>query len=128
MKDFPQGLVEEVIDWLFDRVQNVISNYSLVSRAWVIPTQKHHFSWLCLSYHKMEKWRARIVPDPDGVSRHVRKLDLERVRILDLERFEEHLCALTQVKTLCIFDCDHAFRYSSMEWFLLMRSRPYPPY
>jgi len=70
----------------------------------------------------MKKWRAHIAPNPDGVSRHVRRLDLEYVRLSDLERFEEHLCALTQVKTLCVLDCDYAFRYASMEWFLPMRS------
>jgi len=79
-RDFPQELVDEVVGRLFDlvgrgryyrgpiacphdfsRVIDDISDYSLVSRAWIIPTQKHHLSFLNLDHpSEIEEWRACI--------------------------------------------------------------------
>jgi len=140
MKDFPQELVDEVIDRLFDlvgrgncyqgpskrcrhRARHGISDYSLVSRAWVGSTQKHHFSCLYLDGSgTLGKWCARIAPDPDGVSRHVRGLVLDDIDLPDFEGLKEHLCALGQLKSLTVKDCDYALQFPSMEWFLPMRS------
>jgi len=138
MRDFPQELVEQVIDELFALVGRDnsyqgyskqsrgarepvwgISDYSLVSRAWAEPTQKHHFSTLYVdSPAILEKWVSRISPDPTGVSRHVRKLVLAGFDLEDFEDFEDHLLALTQVECLTVDDCAcapcHPF---NMEWF-----------
>ena len=140
MKDFPQELVDEVIDRLFDlvgrgncyqgpskhyryRARHGISDYSLVSRAWVTPTQKHYFSCLYLDCSgTLKNWRARIAPDPNGVSRHVRKLVLDDINSSDFEDLKEHLCALGRLESLTVKDCSYALQFPSMEWFLPMRS------
>ena len=139
MRDFPQELVDQVIDELYDLVGasndypppsgryrrssshvHGIADYSLVSRAWVGPTQKHHFNTLriyCPSL--LYTWRKRIRPDPTGVSRLVRKLSLEMAYYEDLEKFGEHLRALTRVKCLTFESCMDALHHPSlMEWFL----------
>ena len=138
MKAFPQELVDQVIDELFALVGRDnsyqgyskrsrgprklvwgISDYSLVSRAWTGPTQKHHFNTLYIdSPAVLEKWISRISPDPTGVSRHVRKLVLDGFEPEDFEDFEDHLLALTQVKCLTVDDCDCVPHYPpTMEWF-----------
>jgi hypothetical protein len=147
MRDFPQELVDQVIDELFvlvergnryrdhsehlrDSSRDVpdISNYSLVSRAWVSPTQKHHFSSLHFDCPEtLEEWCACIAPDPAGVSRHVRELvldDLDPSDLEDLEGFEEHIFAFTRVECLTIKSCyDGVILFPSiMEWFLLIGS------
>jgi len=138
MKDFPQELVDKVIDELFTIVGRDnsyqgyskrfrgprepvwgISDYSLVSRAWAGPTQKHHFSVLHLdSLDTLEKWISCVPPDPTGVSRHVRKLVLESLDLDDFEEFEDHLLALTQVECLTVGDCDCIPHHpSTTAWF-----------
>lgn len=126
MKDFPQELVDQVIDELFALVgtgncyqgspsklrraltsdADGISNYSLVSKAWVDSTQKHHFNTLPVDGYSSEKWGKHIAPDPAGVSRHVRKLVLDGLDPVDLEGFENHMGAFTQVEYLTVVDCD----------------------
>ncbi|KAF9646740.1 hypothetical protein BDM02DRAFT_3270767 [Thelephora ganbajun] len=139
MEDFPQELVDEVIDRLFDILEkdnrwqgfsrrfcprrHGISDYLLVSRAWVDPTQKHHFNLLHLgSSSTTNKWWTRIAPDPAGVSRHVRKLVLDDLGPSDFEGFEAHMRALTQVESLTVMDCKDVSLYVTMEWFLPMKS------
>ncbi|KAF9642337.1 hypothetical protein BDM02DRAFT_3273503, partial [Thelephora ganbajun] len=139
MKDFPQELVDEVIGRLFDILEednpwqgfsrcfcprrHGISDYSLVSRAWVNPTQKHHFSILHLdSSNTTNKWRARIAPDPAGVSRHVRKLVLDDLDLSDFEGFEAHMRAFTQVKSLTVMGYEDASLYVTMECFPMKSS------
>lgn len=142
MKDFPQELVDQVIDELFilierddqirarferfwntSRVPN-ISDYSLVSRAWAGPTQKYHFSSLSFdSMRVLERWCTHIAPDPAGLSRHVRKLVLDYFDYSELEGFENHLRAFTQVECLTVNYCDGVLQLPSvMEWFQLMGS------
>ena len=141
MRDFPQELVDKVIDELFAlvgrnnsytgdlrrtsrnfRPVHGISDYSLVSRAWVGPTQKHHFSTLHLDCPVIsKKWLARIPPDPTGVSRHVRKLVLKGFHLENWEDFGEHLCAFTLVEFLTVSYCSHLLHHPSiLEWFLTM--------
>ena len=139
MRDFPQELVDQVIDELFSLVgrkncylghssrfttqsDHGISSYSLVSRAWASSTQKHHFKTLSLdSPAILEKWRTRIAPNPTGVSRHVRELVLDGFDPPDLECFERHLHALTRVENLTVKDCyDVLGSPSFMEWYPLM--------
>lgn len=142
MKDFPQELVDQVIDELFflvgkdncyqgykrfrygPRAAHGISDYSLVSKAWASSTQKHHFSSLRLDcLDTLEKWRTGIAPDPEGVSRHVRKLVLHGFDPPDLEEFEEHLRAFTRVQCLTVKDCYDVLGLPSiMGWFPLMGS------
>ena len=156
MRDFPQELVDQVIDELFSLVgrencyrgriwgfspwsDHGISNYSLVSRAWASSTQKHHFKTLLLdSPAILEKWCTRITPNPAGVSRHVRKLVLEGFDSPDLERFKRHLHVLTQVECLTIENSYYGLRIppvmerhplvgpSSVE--LRVANSPPPPY
>jgi len=115
MRDFPQELVDEAAGRLFDlvgrghyyrgpstcprdfsRVVNGVSDYSLVSRAWVVPTQKHHFNFLNLDHpSKMEKWCACFEPDPNGILCYVRRLFLQAVELPYFEGFKEHLLAFT---------------------------------
>ncbi|KAF9644919.1 hypothetical protein BDM02DRAFT_829114 [Thelephora ganbajun] len=139
MKDFPQELVDEVIGRLFDIVEkdnrwqgssrrfcpgwHGISRYSLVSRAWVSPTQKHHFNHLHLdSPSATNRWRVRIPFDPTGVSRHVRKLVLGDLDLSDFEGFEAYMRAFIQVESLTVIDCTGVSLYVTMEWFLPMKS------
>jgi len=143
MRDFPQELVDKVIDELFALVGRDnsyqgyskrsrgprkpvwgISDYSLVSRAWAGSTQKHHFHILYLdSPDILEKWFSGIQPDPTGVSRHVRKLALEGFDLGDFEDFEDHLLALTQVEYLTVEDCDCIPHHpSTVQWFLTIGS------
>ena len=138
MRDFPQELVDQVIDELFALVGRDnsyqgyskrshigfgvvwgISHYSLVSRAWVGPTQKHHFSALHLDYRSMlEKWLTRIPPDPTGVSRHVRKLVLGCLNPVKLEDVVVHLHAFTRIECLMVNSCSYSLHHPSiLEWF-----------
>ena len=138
MRDFPQELVDKIIDELFTLVGRDnsyqgyakrsrgprepvwgISNYSLVSKAWASPTQKHHFSTLHLdSPDILEKWISNIPSDPTGVSCYVRRLVLGGFDLEDFEEFEDHLLALTGVKCLTVDDCDCIPHHpSTMEWF-----------
>ena len=142
MRDFPQDLVNQVLDELFALVGRDnsyqgcskrsrhtlrpdcgISDY-LVSKAWVGPTQKHHFSILRLDCPEVvEKWLANIPPDPTGVSRHVRKLVLDDFYPECLEVFEKHLRAFTQVERLAVDDCGGILNHPSItEWFSTMGS------
>lgn len=143
MRDFPQELVDQVIDELFVLVGRSnsypdsfkrfrgpsgyvhgISHYSLVSRAWAGPAQKHHFSILHLDCPTiLEKWVACVPPDPNGVSRHVRKLVLDGFDPLDLEDFGEHLHAFTRVECLTVDNCLGTLHHPFiLEWFLAMGS------
>ena len=130
MKNFPQELVDQVIEELFvlvgrrnaysrppkrrgyrtDSLRFVvpthgISSYTLVSKAWVDTTQKHHFSTLSLDRDALDKWCTRIAPDPAGISRHVRKLVLNGLKRSDFTASKKHLLAFTRVESLMIRDC-----------------------
>jgi len=149
MKNFPQELVDQVIDGLFaltgrancyggyqewfesdwithdaDWPVSGISDYSLVSKAWTGSAQKYHFGRIPLdSPTTLEKWRTHIAPDPAGVSRHVRMLVLNRCNTSDLEGFKEHMHAFTRVEYLNIDDCGDLLRFPSItQLFLLMGS------
>ena len=149
MRDFPQELVDKVIDELFSLVgkENCyggfrqwfesdgiahnsawpvrgISYYSLVSKAWTGRTQKHRFDRLPLdSPAILEKRRTRIAPDPAGISRHVRVLFLHSCHSSNLEGFKGHMHAFTGVQHLNIEDCGDLLRFPSITpWFLPMGS------
>jgi len=95
-----------------------------VSRAWVVPTQEHHFGFLNLDRpRKVEKWCACFAPDPNGVSRYVRRLFLQAVELPYLEGSKEHLLAFTRVECLTVDHCSCVFQLPSMEWFPQMESR-----
>jgi hypothetical protein len=106
MRNFPQELVDRVIDELADSVSkqldgplstpDEISKYSTVSRRWVGRTQKHHFKSLCFRRQgKLYKWRTAVTPTSD-VLQHVQELTLEY--IYTLEGFGDHFCGFTKVK------------------------------
>ena len=138
MRNFPQELVDKVIDELFALVGRDnsyqgnskrshigfgvvwgISHYSLVSKVWAGPAQKHHFSTVYLDRSAiLKKWLTRIPPDPTGVSRHVRKLVLRGFDPVDLEDAEEHLRAFTRVECLSVNFCNGILHHPSiLEWF-----------
>jgi len=133
MKTFPQELVDRVIDELYILVGNPlqdkstlrrdsgsvtsISDYSLVSKAWVNPTQKHHFSILHLSPTTLDKWLA--APNTAGMSRYVRILSLSH---LDPE-IRQHLHAFTRIELLSVYECYNLLHHrTSMEWFPVIGS------
>lgn len=112
MRDFPQELVENVIDKLNEfsgpfepRIPHRISDYSTVSRKWVDRTQMYHFELMHFKHQgELDTWRTKIPPDPSGVSRHVRTLCW--LYIDNLEDFEGHISALTNVTTAEFCGCD----------------------
>jgi len=114
MRDFPQELVDKVIDNLNEVLeqpgieassQHQLSDYSTVSKRWVNRTQYHHFGSLWFTGQNiMEKWRETIKPDPSGVSRHVRALHWRYIDILD--GFEDHLRAFTNINEAQFYDCN----------------------
>ena len=111
MDTLPQELVDQIIDQLADQGESPsggrptnISQYSTVSRLWVIPTQKQHFE--CVHFEGdrgLKKWRTKVKPDPSGVSHHVRKLSWGGVK--DLEEFDSHIRAFTHVEAARLFRC-----------------------
>ena len=119
MKNFPQELVDEVVDELLplvewnptphyneDYCEGGISCYSTVSKAWAGRAQKHHFSNVCFDHPTiLKKWRTRIAADPNGVSRHVRELLVSVTAMTppELEGLKEHLNAFTGIKSLTIY-------------------------
>ena len=76
----PQDIVDLIIDQLCSATLYCGSSLratSLVSTAWVNPSQRHLFFTLCLySSSDVRKWCSRIRPGPHGISRHVRVLKL----------------------------------------------------
>lgn len=110
MLTFPQELVDEVIDKLAEPEPSRpyapldISRYSLVSKSWLDRTQKHHFAHVTFNDPgKMDKWVASIDANNFGVSKHVRTLTLSSIE--SLEGFQNHIRALTGVKTVQVWDC-----------------------
>ena len=109
MRDFPQELVDLVIDKLVESIRSGpphvrISDYSTVSRSWVERTQKHHFD--TVFFHRtasLRKWRDIIEPNPSGVSRHVRKIHWAEVDTL--KDFYDHIGAFTRVVDMEITNC-----------------------
>jgi hypothetical protein len=101
-----------------------VADYSLVSRAWVNPTQKHHFRTLWIDSSRASKaWVAHITPDPTGVSRHVRELQLDLLGPSKLEDITEHLNALTRIESLTMRGCGDVSQVPSfMEWLSRMGS------
>jgi len=99
-----------VIDQLADPLQpfeeyTSISWYSTVSRQWLERTQKYHFESVLLRGRSgLDKWRAAIEPDPDGVSRHVRRLTW--IRINTLEGLDSHIRAFVCVEALAFEGCN----------------------
>lgn len=81
-----------------------ISQYSTVSRQWVVRTQKRHFESVRFrDQSSLEKWRTTIEPDPSGVSCHTRELTWNNVDTL--EGFDSHIRAFTHVKTATLAVC-----------------------
>ena len=76
----PQDIVDLIIHQLCSATLYCGSSLratSLVSIAWVNPSQRHLFFILCLySSSDVRKWCSRIRPGPHGISRHVRVLKL----------------------------------------------------
>lgn len=120
MRDFPQELVENVIDKLNEfsgpsepHILHRISDYSTVSRKWVNRTQMHHFELLHFKHQgELDTWRTTILPDPSGVSRHVRTLCW--LYIDNLEDFEGHIGALTNVTAAEFCGCDIFYSLDDM--------------
>ena len=113
MQDFPQELVDRIIDNLNELLkqpapeawsQTKLSDYSTVSKRWVNRTQYHHFGSLhFMNYYHMDRWRETIRPDPSGVSRHVRALHWHYIGLL--RGFEDHLRALTNIEEATFDRC-----------------------
>lgn len=113
MRVLPQELLDMVIDKLaeppgpFEPITSFteISEYSTVSRQWLIRTQKHHFEFIFFTgQDDLERWRTTIKADPSGVSRHAREMLWQNIHTL--KGFEEHIAALTRVKQVELSDCD----------------------
>ena len=110
MRDFPQELVDLVIDKLaeptpkrFPRWEDM-SKYSTVSRQWVGRTQKYHFRFLLFSNQdKLERWCAESEADPSGLSRHVRNLTLNHINTL--QDFDDHIRAFAHLRSLTLRSC-----------------------
>lgn len=126
MRDFPQELVDLVIDKLAEpsepgepHVQ--ISDYSTISRQWCERVRKHHFDTIFFHYQPdVEKWRRAIEPDPSGVSRHVRKIIW--LGVDSLLGFDEHLRAFTRVVDVMVADCGFFHSPFQLEFFGLLGS------
>jgi len=134
MRDFPKELVSRVVDELFYLVGREsyppssdssgpirgISKYSLVSKAWVYPTQKHYFSTVEFDCPALlKKWATRIPADPTGVSRHLRDVALFSLDSEYFDGFEDHLDAFTRIECLTFHECDGVLqRPRIMEWFV----------
>ena len=142
MKTFPQELVDKVIDELYFLVQQHcfsnplapnfdywrqyrISRYSTVSKAWVIRTQKYHFSSVYFDDPAtLETWRTRIAADPAGVSRHVCELVVCSVEPSELEDLREHLNAFVGIKSLALYNCNNVLQFPFIRgWFGSVGSR-----
>ena len=131
MRDFPQELVDLVIDKLAEpsgtipkrrlpRLENM-SKYSTVSRQWVGRTQKHYFRSLFFSNQdKLERWCAEFEADPSGLSRHVRSLVLDHINTL--QDFDDHIRAFVHVKKVKLFCCGILGSLSDVQIFTLMGS------
>ena len=107
MRTFPQELVDKVIDELvelYDYNIRCIVPYSLISKAWVVRAQQHHFERVSfVGSDKLRRWCRRITPNPAGVSRHTRLLVLSEIDTL--EGFEAHIRAFTRVDEMTIMEC-----------------------
>ena len=106
---FPQELVDHVIDELVtlkNGSTNPVAAYSLVSRAWVTRTQKHHFDWIYFDgWDSLHKWHGSIVPDPDGVSRHANYLMFVGINSLP-DGLEVYIRVFTCVENVKITGCN----------------------
>ena len=74
---------------------------SLVSTAWVDPSQRHLFSTVVLDCIKtVSRWCLKTRPGPHGVSRHVRTLWLSWVPSPASDIFDTALLRLTTLRNL----------------------------
>jgi len=119
MRTFPQELVDKVIDELvelYDYETHCIVPYSLISKAWVARTQRHHFETVSFNgSEKLRRWCRKITPNPAGVSRHTCLLVLNEIDTL--EGFEAHIRAFTRVDDVTIMECNFLLSPSVAESF-----------
>jgi len=102
--------------WLTD-----ILLYATGSQQCIERTRKRQFeSILFRNQSELDKWRAIIGPDPDGASRHVRRLKCAHINTL--EGFEEHIRGFARVKALAFRGCDLLLSPSVVESFAPMGS------
>ena len=123
MQTLPQELVDRIIDELAGlEYRRPMAWYSLISRAWVTRTQQYSFRFIVFNVdlEDLEKWQRKIEPDPAGVLRHVRVLNLDC--ITSLEGFEAHMHAFTRVKDLRISTCSFMLSPLVAEFFAPMAS------
>ena len=112
----PQDVVELIIDQLalvinacremhpVDR-DKCLQATSLVSTAWVNPSQRHLFSTTDFnSGAEVQKWCSRTRPGPYGISRHVRTLRLWRPSLVSdiLETAIPHFTSFRNLRELNI--------------------------
>jgi len=79
MVRIPQDIIDLITDQLcLVHCNRSLRATSLVSTAWVNPSQRHlFFTGLRLySSSGVQNWRSRIRPGPHGIPRHVRVLQL----------------------------------------------------
>jgi len=104
----PQDIVDLIIDQLCSTTLycgSFLRATSLVSTAWVNPSQRHLFSTLRLySSSSVRKWCSRIRPGPHGISRHVRVLQLSSRLVVSgtLETALPHFTSFRNLRELDI--------------------------
>jgi len=104
----PRDIIDLIIDQLCLATSYPDSSLratSLVSTAWVNPSQRHLFSSLYFySSSSVRKWCSRIRPGPHGISRHVRALQLSSPSVVSgiLEIALRHFTSFQNLRELDI--------------------------
>ena len=107
-KQFPQELVDEIIDNLSD--PRDLRACSLVSSQWAERSRWRLFANVALNTWNFDKWRKNILPGPNGISAYVRSLALRQARsVVSLEPetlmgIMDHLTSFQRLKTLLLQD------------------------
>ena len=104
----PQDIVDLIVDQLHSTALycgNSLRATSLVSTAWVNPSQRRLFATLHLySSSAVQRWCSRIRPGPHGISRHVRVLRLSSQLVVSgiLETALPHFASFQNLRELDI--------------------------
>jgi len=126
---FPQDIVYVIIDQLVSVAVNDYHDYhltwlqatSLVSTAWVNPSQRHLFSTINFYFSaSVRKWCSRIRPGPYGISRYVRVLRLGAPSLHPdiLETALPHLTSFQNLRELDMGQVSHGQRIHISRVFL----------
>ena len=107
-KEFPQELVDEVIDNLEN--PRDLRTCSLVSSKWLERSRRKLFATVSLNTWNFDRWQKNITPGPGGISTYVRSLALRQARsIVSLEPetlmgIMDHLTSFRRLKSLLLQD------------------------